>query len=481
MPNEISQAITQICEEKGISLDSVIETIEAALAVAYRKDFGEKGQNIQVEFDMETGQSRVFDGKTVVEAPPPEEMEEVLKEEDKKEEKKGDKSRGKKKEEEAVATKKDKKESESAKGEEWPEEEKKRFNPKTDIILEEAKKIKKGAKIDDEIRTELFPPEAYGRMAAQTAKQVIVQKLREAEREVLYNEYKGQEGSIVTGVIQRQEGRLVLIDVGKVTALMPPQEQVEEEQYNPGQKIKIYVISVEKTSKGPEIIVSRSHPEMIKQLFELEVPEVASGAIEIKSVSREAGSRAKVAVMSNQENIDPIGSCVGQRGSRVQTIIAELGGEKIDIIEWSDDPVKFIINSLSPAKVLNVKLSEDRREAFAEVKEDQLSLAIGKAGQNVRLSAKLTGWKIDIVKERESKDKAEDKDKDKDKDNKIKEKPKKLDKEEKENQESPSAGSGQAKKQESRVGKKKDDKSKKESKAEEKKASKKDTKEKKDK
>lgn len=481
MPNEISQAITQICEEKGISLDSVIETIEAALAVAYRKDFGEKGQNIQVEFDMETGQSRVFDVKTVVEAPPPEEMEEVLKEEDKKEEKKGDKSRGKKKEEEAVATKKDKKESESAKGEEWPEEEKKRFNPKTDIILEEAKKIKKGAKIDDEIRTELFPPEAYGRMAAQTAKQVIVQKLREAEREVLYNEYKGQEGSIVTGVIQRQEGRLVLIDVGKVTALMPPQEQVEEEQYNPGQKIKIYVISVEKTSKGPEIIVSRSHPEMIKQLFELEVPEVASGAIEIKSVSREAGSRAKVAVMSNQENIDPIGSCVGQRGSRVQTIIAELGGEKIDIIEWSDDPVKFIINSLSPAKVLNVKLSEDRREAFAEVKEDQLSLAIGKAGQNVRLSAKLTGWKIDIVKERESKDKAEDKDKDKDKDNKIKEKPKKLDKEEKENQESPSAGSGQAKKQESRVGKKKDDKSKKESKAEEKKASKKDTKEKKDK
>lgn len=283
--------------------------------------------------------------------------------------------------------------------EEAEEEKFERFNPKTEITLSEAKKIKKDVKEGEVIRTELFPPAAYGRMAAQTAKQVIIQRLREAERDTIYKEFKDKEGEVINGTVQRIEGRMVLIDLGHATALLPPSEQIPHERYNPGQRLKFFVISVNTTPRGPEIILSRSHPDMVKKLFSLEVPEIGNGSVEIKSIAREAGSRTKIAVATSQKNIDPVGSCVGQRGSRVQTIISEIGGEKIDIIEWDNDPVKFIINSLSPAKVLSVKLNEAEKIAVAEVKDDQLSLAIGKSGQNVRLSAKLSGWKIDIISE----------------------------------------------------------------------------------
>lgn len=359
--SEILAAMKQICEEKNISMESVIETIESALAVAYRKDFGEKNQNIKVEFDPKTTRARVFDVKTVVEDLP----EEETKEDEKKE----------------------------------GEEEERKFDPKTEITLSEAKKIKKKIQIGEEIKTELFPPEAYGRMAAQTAKQVIIQKLREAERDILYKEYKDKEGEIVNGTIQRIEGRVILVDLGHTTAILPPQEQIKHENYASGQRLKFYIVSVNLTPKGPEIVISRTHPNMVKKLFTLEVPEINSGTIEIKVIAREAGSRSKIAVFSKQKNIDPIGSCVGQRGTRVQTVISELGGEKIDIVEWDEDPSKFIINSLSPAKVLSVKLNPEEKSTLAEVAEDQLSLAIGKGGQNVRLAAKLTGWKIDIIKE----------------------------------------------------------------------------------
>jgi len=372
MANEIIQAMKQICEEKNISFESVVETIAAALAVAYRKDFGEKNQNINVEFDPQTTKSRVFDIKTVVSDEKAEETEKLKQE---------------------IQEKRDK-------GEEIVLTEKiDRFNPKTEITLSEAKKIKKGAKIGDVIKTELFPPASYGRMAAQTAKQVIIQKLREAERDTVYKEYKGKEGEIINGTVQRVEGRMVLVDLGHATALLPPPEQIPNERYASGQRMKFFLISVNTTTKGPELILSRAHPEMVKKLFSLEVPEINSGSVEIKSVAREAGSRSKVAVTTIQKNIDPVGSCVGQRGTRVQTVISEIGGEKIDIIQWDPDPVKFISYALSPAKVLSVKINEAEKTAIAEVKNDQLSLAIGKAGQNVRLSARLTGWKIDIVGE----------------------------------------------------------------------------------
>lgn len=357
MASALKEAIQQICEEKNIPYESVIETIKAALAVAYRKDFGHKNQNIKVDFDAETGKAKVFDVKEVVEDIPEEEL---------KERKKGEKPK---------------------------------FNPKTQITLSEAKKIKSDAKVGDIIKTELEVPAEYGRVAAQTAKQVIIQKIREAERETIYQEFKKKEGEIIMGTVQRQEGKIYIIDLGRTSAIMPPSEQIPNEKYYPGQRLKFYLVSVKSVPKGPEIIVSRAHPDMVKKLFEQEVPEISSQVIEIKSVAREAGSRTKIAVFSKDKNIDPVGSCVGQRGTRVQTVISELGGEKIDIIEWNEDPVKYIIAALSPAKILSVKLDSEKKEAIAEVREDQLSLAIGKGGQNVRLAAKLTGWKIDIVKE----------------------------------------------------------------------------------
>ncbi|MFA6511928.1 MAG: transcription termination factor NusA [Patescibacteria group bacterium] len=392
--NDIESAIRQICEEKNISYESVINTIEAALAVAYRKDFGEKNQNIESDFDSQTGGARVFDVKAVVENAL---YKKYVKEREEAEKARVEaEARG-----ETIAEEKDEPQPRPRNTEEkkegTEEEEEPHFDPKTMIAEEEAQELKKGAKVGDVIRTELFPPAAYGRMAAQTAKQVVIQRLREAERENMYNEYKQLEGQIITGFVQRVEGRMVLVDLGRATALMPPPEQIPAENYRPGSRFKFYLASVSETPRGPEIIASRAHADIVKLLFATEVPEIASGAVEIKAIAREAGSRTKIAVASNQKNIDPVGSCVGQRGTRVQTIITEIGGEKIDIIEFSDDSVQFLTNALSPAKVLSIKLNEEGKIATAEVKEDQLSLAIGRNGQNVRLAAKLTGWKIDIV------------------------------------------------------------------------------------
>jgi N utilization substance protein A len=365
----IQQAIKQISAEKNLSEESITETINSALAAAYRKDFGQKNQNIIFEFESKTGKMKVYDKKLVVDFPV-----ELIKEIDE--------------------NGRDKKFVKEIEGQEPI-----KFNPKTEILLEDAKKINKKIKVGEEQVVDLEIPADFGRMAAQTAKQVIIQKIREAERESLYNEYKQKEGQLINGVIQRREMVGILVDMGKITGLMPYEEQVKNERYVPGERLKFYIVRVELTIKGPEIIVSRSSPEMIRKLFETEIPEINSGAIEIVSIAREAGFRSKVAVKSNQENIDPIGSCVGQRGARIQTIINELGGEKIDIIEWDEEPSKFISNALSPAKVVSIEVSEKNKIASAMVNEDQLSLAIGKEGQNVRLAAKLTGWKINIIKE----------------------------------------------------------------------------------
>lgn len=342
----ILMAIQQICDEKNIPVSAVVETIEQALASAYRKDFGEPNQNIKVEFDPVTGGSRVFDVKTVVMGP--------------------------------------------AEGEE-------EINAKKEILLADAKKIKKDITEGEEIRTELPVPEEYGRVAAQTAKQVIIQRLREAEREMVFTEYKDKEGQVLLGTVQRVEGRTVFVDLGHTVAVMPYAEQIPREHYATGARIKVYLVSVSASARGPEVLVSRTHPEIVRQLFAQEVPEIGAGTVEIKSIAREAGSRVKIAVVATEENIDPIGSCVGQRGMRVQTVISQLGGEKIDIIEWSEDAQKFIAAALSPAKVQLVEIDEAVHAAKVHVAEDQLSLAIGRGGQNVRLAVKLTGWKIDII------------------------------------------------------------------------------------
>jgi len=366
--SEILKAIKQICEEKGLSYEAVIETVESALAAAYRKDYGKKNQNIKVEFDPETGKSKVYDVKTVVEDMP----EEAVVEEG----------------EEPVETA-------EAEGEE--SEEKRRFNPKTEMQITDAKLIKKTVKVGDEIKMKLEVPDSYGRMAAQTAKQVIIQRLREAEREMVFADFKDKEHEVVSGIVQRREGRVVLVDLGKSVGVLPAEEQIPSERYNAGDRIKVYVKEVSSRAKGPEIVLSRTSDEILKKVFYLEIPEISNGLIEIKGVAREAGSRSKVAVWTDSDNVDPIGSCVGQRGARIQTIIQELGGEKVDIISYDEDPVKYISNALSPAKIINIETDETEKKATVMVSSDQLSLAIGKGGQNARLAARLTGWKIDIM------------------------------------------------------------------------------------
>ncbi|MEA3272569.1 MAG: transcription termination factor NusA [Patescibacteria group bacterium] len=399
MSSPIEQAIKQICEEKGLAYEAVLETIESALASAYRKDFGEKNQNLKVEFNPETAGLRVFDVKTVVEDKLFEEYEKELEERAKaREEAEAQAVEGKVEEPKVEDPKptEEKKDKEKAEETDEKEEEKPRFSPKLHIPLSEAKKLKKTAKIDDVITTELEIPSEFGRMAAQTAKQVITQRLREAERNNVYNEFKEKEQELINGIVQRREGRVILIDLGRITGVIPPDGQIQSEKYNSGDRFKVYVSSVEMGTKGPEITVSRSHPEMVRELFVAEIPEIAEGTVEIHSISREAGSRSKVAVSSKEENVDPVGSCIGQRGTRIQTIIHELGGEKIDIVEYDEDSEKFIINALSPAKIQKIKLSEKEKTAIAYVATDQLSLAIGKGGQNVRLAARLTGWKITV-------------------------------------------------------------------------------------
>lgn len=372
MASPITQAIRQICEEKGLSYEKVLSMLELALAAAYRKDFGKKDQNIKVEFDPESGAMRIFDVKKVV----PDEWKELAEKE---------------------ALEKKTAEKEIAQEGEVSKEEKPKYYPKTMITLSEARKIKKDAQIDEEIRQELQIPHEFGRVAAQTAKQVIIQKLREAERESIYEEYKAQEGQIVSGVIGRREGKNILVDLGRANALFPAEEQIAGEFYRPGAKFKFYLSSVTLGSKGPEIIVSRAHPEMLRKIFYMEIPEIRNGVVEIKKIVREAGSRAKVAVISHLPNVDPIGACIGQRGSRIQTVISQVGGEKIDVIKWDENPEVFIANALLPAKVSEVKLNQEEKVAYVKLAApDQLALAMGRDGQNLRLASEITGWNIKI-------------------------------------------------------------------------------------
>ncbi|MCF7820188.1 MAG: transcription termination factor NusA [Candidatus Pacebacteria bacterium] len=393
--SELSSAIKQICEEKNLDYDLVVSAIELALAAAYRKDFGEKNQNIKVEFDPKTGKSKVFDVKTVVEDFSEEELQKLEELKEKQQaalEASRDNASKEGKPKTDLAERKIKEDS-------TEEEEIRKFNPRTEIQLSEAKILKSDAKIDEEIVTDLPVPENYGRMAAQTAKQVIVQKLREIERDMIFSEFKDKEREVVSGVVQRREPRFVLVDLGKASGYLPYEEQVAGEKYNPGERVKVYIKEVRLGHKGAEIILSRKSEEILKKVFYLEIPEISNGLIEIKGVAREAGSRSKVAIYTEAENVDPVGSCVGQRGARIQTIINELGGEKVDIIEYNEDYSKFIANSLSPAQILEIKLNEAERKAVVKVAPDKLSLAIGKNGQNVRLAARLTGWKIDIISE----------------------------------------------------------------------------------
>ena len=366
---QFALAINQICEEKGIPKEKAMEIVEAAIAAAYKKDYGEKGQVIEAKFDEETGDVKAFQIKVVAEMTSDEEDEEY-----------------------------DEEEAEEV-GEE-DEEPKKKFNPEKNITLEDAEKIHKNAKLGDEIRIELPPHSDFGRIAAQTAKQVMIQKIREAEKEAIFEEFRDKEGEVVNGTVQRVEGRNVLVDVGKAVGILYPAEQISGERYQVGQRLKIYIAKVSQETKEANLVLSRTSEEIVKKLFELEVPEIYANTVEIKGVAREAGSRSKVSVASNEEGIDPVGSCVGQRGARIQTIINELGGEKIDIIEWNADVKKYIQHALSPAKVDSILLDEDKKVATAFVADDQLSLAIGKQGQNVRLATKLTGWKIDVVEKK---------------------------------------------------------------------------------
>jgi N utilization substance protein A len=405
-------AINQIAEEKGIPKEKILESIEQALAAAYKKDYGEKGQIIRAELDQKSGKVKFWQVKTVV----------------------NKKMIYSEKELEKLKEKKERKDEE--------EKKKVRFNPERHIMIGEAKKIEPKIKPSEELITSLKTQEDYGRIAAQTAKQVIMQRIRETEKETIFNEYKSKEGDIISGIIQRIEGRNIFLDIGKTLGILTREEQVPGEFYRPGQRLKVYILRVEKTTKGPVIFLSRAYPKLVSKLFELEVPEISSGQVIIKSIAREPGSRTKIAVASTEESIDPIGAAVGQRGTRVQVIINELGGEKIDIIEHSEDPEKYVSNSLSPAKVIEIKIMP-KNKALAIVPEDQLSLAIGKNGQNVRLAAKLTGWKIDVrgeegepsvikdEKEEEKKEEIKEKKPKKKKEEKKPKKPKKIKKQKK--------------------------------------------------
>lgn len=341
MNQEFIGALKEIVKDKGISEDLLFTTIEDALVAAYKKNYAgptSSAQNVKVTIDRESGEIHVYSQKIVVE--------EV-------------------------------------------------FDTVTEIGLEEAQEIKPTYDLDDVVDFEVTPKN-FGRVAAQLAKGVVTQRIREAERSIIYNEYKEKEYDIITGTVLREDKGNIFVNIGKLETAIGPNEQIPREKYKFNEKIKLYVVEVKNTSKGAQIIVSRTHPGLVKRLFELEVPEIYEGVVEIKSISREAGSRSKIAVVSHDENVDPMGACVGPKGARVQNIVNELKGEKIDIIKWSKNPEEFIASSLSPAKVVSVTVDEDSKSAKVIVDDNQLSLAIGKEGQNVRLAAKLTNWKIDI-------------------------------------------------------------------------------------
>jgi N utilization substance protein A len=351
LPNFLA-AINLLAEEKNLPRDTVVETVEAALAAAYKRDYSDKDQEARAELDQETSQIRLFINRTIV---PDDEVE----------------------------------------------------NDDLQIGLTAAKKLKKDAKVGTEeepetVETEVELPGDFGRVAAQTAKQVIIQRLREAEREIIFTEYSDKEGMVLNGTVQRVEGNMVYVDLGKATGILFSSEQIPGERYYTGQRLKVYILRVEQATRGPQIVLSRAHPGLVKHLFELEVPEIEAGTVEIVNIAREAGVRSKVAVQSHASGVDAVGTFVGGRGSRVQAVMGEIGEEKIDIIPYAEEVETYIANALSPTKVAKVELHDEDKKAIVRVPEDQLSLAIGKQGQNVRLAAKLTSWNIDIVSTDES-------------------------------------------------------------------------------
>jgi len=382
---QFHSAISQICEEKGLDKDSVISTIESALAAAYKKDYGKKGQIIVSHIEPETGGAKFKQLKEVVDdtVRNMEDLDKIDINSDGFLEK--------------AKTSKEEIESRSAQFLDEENDYLPKFNNDKDILLEDAQKTNKKIKLGDFLEINLPSEGDYGRVASQTAKQVIIQRLREAERMSMFEEYKSKEGEIINGSVHRVEGRNVYIDLGKSIGVLYPSEQIPGEYYRIGQRLRVYIKKVEEDSRGSGITLSRTSVGLVEKLFELEVPEIFTKVIEIKASAREAGNRTKIAVVSNDSDIDPIGSCVGQKGTRVQAIIEELGGERIDIIEWSAEIDKLIASALSPAKVVKIELSEEEGKATAFVEGDQLSLAIGQKGQNVRLAAKLTGWKIDVA------------------------------------------------------------------------------------
>lgn len=359
----IQTVLDQLEEERGIPKDKVIEAIEAALATAYKKEYGKRGQIVRAKFNTETGEVEFMQVKIVTDP------EKVYMEEDEAPEY-----------DESV-----------------PEEDRLvRYNEEQHIFLNEAQMIKKGSEVGDEVVFPLEIKDDYGRIAAQTAKQVIIQKIREAEKVSVLEEYGEQESSIVSGTVERVERGTIFVDMGRAIGMLPYNEQIPRENFRQGERVRAYLVSVDETPKGVFLKLSRSHPMFLKELFIQEVPEINAGTVEIKAVAREAGARSKIAVHSNDDHIDPVGALVGQQGVRVQTVMSELHGEKIDIIEWSENIDEFIEDSLSPAKIIEVEINEEEQSARVAVTEDQQSLAIGKGGQNARLAAKLTGWKIDI-------------------------------------------------------------------------------------
>lgn len=345
MSSELLDALDLLEKEKGISKDVIIEAIEAALVSAYRRNFNQ-AQNVRVDINLGTGTMKVFARKEIVE--------EV-------------------------------------------------FDPRLEISLEDALNINPNYQIEDIVELEVTPKD-FGRIAAQTAKQVVTQRVREAERGIIYSEFIDREEDIMTGIVQRVDSKFIYVSLGKIEAILPSNEQMSNERYQPHDRIKVFITKVEKTTKGPQIYVSRTHPGLLKRLFEIEVPEIYDGTVEIKSVAREAGDRSKISVHSDNQEVDPVGACVGPKGSRVQAVVNELKGEKIDIVKWSDDPVVFVANALSPSKVLDVIVNEEEKATTVIVPDYQLSLAIGKRGQNARLAAKLTGWKIDIKSETDARE-----------------------------------------------------------------------------
>lgn len=394
---QFMSALKQIAEEKGISEADVLATIEAAIAAAYKRDYGKKGQVIRAKLNPETGSLDVIQVHYVVEGadeegyitgtlpdivaqdrPDPQDFD-------------GQRPRRPVPGEEAPAP------------DAVPGEVRFKFNPEKHISLADAREKKPDAVIGDELAMPLETHTEFGRIAAQTAKQVVIQRLREAEREAIFSEFKGREGELISGMVQRKEGNLVFIDLGKTNGLLIPAEQIPTDNYRIGQRFRAIILRVEETSRGPVILLSRAHPKLVEALFRVEVPEIDSGAVEIKGVAREPGSRTKIAVASREEGVDPIGSLVGQKGVRVQTVINELSGEKIDIILWDANTSAYITNALSPAKILKVNIvDEEHKITLVEVSEDQFSLAIGRRGQNVRLAAKLTGWHIDVRSPKEA-------------------------------------------------------------------------------